>query len=77
MIGRDAGDLARLFGEPRLDIHEGAAHKLQYANDHCILDVYLYPPREGTEAVVTHIDTRTPEGEATDLAECVRALRRR
>jgi hypothetical protein len=77
VIGRDARDLQRLFGDPRLDIHEGPAHKLQYANDRCILDAYLYPPREGAEAVVTHVDTRTPDGEATDRAECIRALRRR
>ncbi len=77
VMGQDARDLQRLFGDPRLDIHEGAAHKLQYANDRCILDAYLYAPREGAEAVVTHIDTRTPDGEAVDRAECIRALRRR
>lgn len=77
MIGRDARDLQRLFGEPRLDIHEGPAHKLQFASDRCILDAYLYPPREGTEAVVTYIDARTADGEAADRAECIRALRRR
>lgn len=77
VIGRDARDLQRLFGDPRLDIHEGAAHKLQFANDRCILDAYLYAPREGAEAVVTHVDTRAPDGEVTDRAECVRALRTR
>ena len=77
VMGQDARDLQRLFGDPRLDIHEGAGHKLQYANDRCILDAYLYAPREGAEAVVTHVDTRTLDGEATDRAECIRALRRR
>ena len=77
VLGRDARDLARLFGEPRLDIQEGPAHKLQYAGARCILDAYLYAPRQGAEPVVTHIDTRTPDGEAVDRAECIRALRRR
>ncbi len=77
VLGRDARDLARLFGEPRLDIHEGPAHKLQYAGTACILDAYLYAPRPGAEPVVTHIDTRTQDGEAIDRAECIRALRRR
>ena len=77
VLGRDARDLARLFGEPRLDIREGPAHKLQYAGERCILDAYLYPPRQGAEPVVTHIDTRAPDGAAVDRAECIRALRRR
>ena len=77
VLGRDARDLARLFGEPRLDIREGPAHKLQYVGERCILDAYLYAPRQGAEPVVTHIDTRAPDGAAVDRAECIRALRRR
>lgn len=77
VLGRDARDLARLFGEARLDMREGPAHKLQFASDACVLDAYLYPPRDGAEPVVTHIDTRTPDGEATERAACISALRRR
>ncbi len=77
VLGRDARDLARLFGEARLDIREGPAHKLQYASERCILDAYLYAPRPGAEPVVTHIDTRAPDGEAIDRAACIRVLRRR
>lgn len=77
ILGRDARDLTRLFGEARLDIREGPAHKLQFAGTLCILDAYLYPPRQGAEPLVTHVDTRGVDGEAMDRAVCIQALRRR
>ena len=77
VMGRTAAQLTRDFGPPRLDVTEGPAHKLQYAGDRCVLDAYLYAPRAGAEPVVTHIDTRSPEG--TDVARdaCIATLPRR
>jgi hypothetical protein len=77
VIGRDAGDLFRMFGEARLDIREGVARKLQYRGEACVLDAYLYAPREGAEPVVTHVDTRDRNGEPVEREACIRALRRR
>lgn len=77
VIGRSARDLARLFGEARLDISEGPAHKLQFAGEACVLDAYLYPPRSGAEPVVTYVDARGPDGTPMERDDCVRALRRR
>lgn len=77
IIGRSARDLSRQFGTPRLDITEGAAHKLQFASDACVLDAYLYAPRAGVEPQVTHVDTRNPDGSDTDRAACIAALHRR
>lgn len=77
VIGRDAGDLGRMFGEARLDIREGPARKLQFRGEACVLDAYLYPPRDGAEPVVTHVDTRDRHGEQVDRETCIRALRRR
>lgn len=77
VIGRSARDLARLFGEARLDIAEGPAHKLQFAGEACVLDAYLYPPRSGAEPVVTYVDARGPDGTPMERDDCVRALRRR
>jgi hypothetical protein len=77
IIGRSARDLSRQFGTPRLDITEGAAHKLQFASDRCVLDAYLYAPRAGAEPQVTHVDTRSPDGSDTDRAACIAALQRR
>lgn len=77
VIGRSARDLARLFGEARLDIQEGPAHKLQFAGERCVLDAYLYPARSGAEPVVTHVDARAPDGSPVEREDCVRSLRRR
>lgn len=75
VMGADARGLRRLFGEPRLDIRDPAARKLQFANGQCILDAYLYPPAVGREPVVTHVDARTGTGTDMDWQACVRALR--
>jgi hypothetical protein len=77
VIGQNARALAALFGAPDLDAREGGARKLQFLGPVCVLDAYLYPPRAGAEPVVTHIDTRLPDGRDIDRASCVAALGRR
>lgn len=78
LMGRTAGQLAALFGQPALDVREGTARKLQFLNGRCVLDAYLYPGRNNrAEPVVTHVDTRLPDGRDTDRAGCAEALRRR
>jgi len=75
VMGADARGLLRLFGDPRLDIRDPAARKLQFANGQCILDTYLYAPAAGREPVVTHVDARTGAGAEMDWQACVRLLR--
>jgi hypothetical protein len=77
LLGRDAPALTRMFGAPRLDVQEGAAHKLQFSGDRCVLDAYLYAPRAGAAAVVTHVDARALDGSDVDRAACITALQRR
>ena len=77
VTGRTARALIALFGNPDLDVREGPARKLQFVGPICVLDAYLYPPRQGAEPVVTHIDARLPDGRDIDRASCVAALSRR
>ena len=77
VMGRSANALIALFGAPGLDAREGPARKLQFLGPVCVLDAYLYPRRRGDEPVVTHVDTRLPDGRDTDKASCVEALSRR
>lgn len=77
LIGRDRNALVAQFGQPRLDITEGPARKLQFTGTTCVLDAYLYPPQNGGEAVVTHVDARTLDGADTDSTACAGALARR
>ncbi|WP_033074390.1 hypothetical protein [Sphingopyxis sp. MWB1] len=76
LIGSSADAVGRMFGSPRLDIREGAGRKMQFSGTACTLDLYLYAPREGTAAVTTHVDARTPDGRDMDVNRCVEALRR-
>lgn len=75
VIGADARGLIRLFGEPRLDIRDPAARKLQFANGKCVLDTYLYSPEANREPIVTHADARTNTGADMDWNACARMLR--
>jgi hypothetical protein len=74
VIGRTAAMLTARFGAAALDIREGNARKLQFESASCILDAYLYPPADGREPIVTHIDARLPDGRDMDRASCVAAL---
>ena len=74
VMGRDARALEGQFGHPQLDIKEGNARKLQFASSICVLDLYLYPPAHGREAVATYVDARLPDGRDFDRASCVAAL---
>ena len=78
VLGATARALIGQFGTPDLDLREGPARKLQFLGPACVLDAYLYPPRNGRgEAVVTHVDARQPDGREMDRSSCVAALTRR
>ncbi len=76
VMGREANALVTLFGQPDADIREGNARKLQFTSNACVLDAYLYP-RGNAAPVVTHIDSRQPDGSPIDRASCIAALTRR
>lgn len=76
LIGHSAVMAMGLFGKPRLDISEGAGRKLQFAGAPCILDIYYYAPKQGSEPVATHVDARTPDGRDANIDSCINALRR-
>ena len=78
VIGAGVAQLQRQFGNPQLDIREGDARKLQFAGEACVLDVFLYPTRDGATPTATHVEARrASDGRNVDRAACVRALRRR
>lgn len=77
VVGATATALVARFGQPQLDLAEGSGRKLQFGSGICVLDAYLYPPRERGEPVVTHVDTRQRNGGPIDPASCVATLGRR
>ena len=77
VIEQDSAGLQRLFGPPRLEVREGDMRKMQFAGQPCVLDVFLYPLREGGEPVATHVEARrASDGAEVDRAACAQALRR-
>lgn len=77
VVGASRNQLERLFGEPRLDVWEGDARKLQFTGKACVLDVYLYPTTNSREPLATYIDARrASDGQDVDRAACVAALKR-
>ncbi len=51
--------------------------KLQFAGRSCVLDIFLYPLREGEEPVATWVEARrSSDGQEVDRASCVSSLRR-
>lgn len=75
IIGSEARSLIRSFGEPRLDIRDPAARKLQFSNGRCILDAYLYPSRARREPVVTYAEARRMDGTTMDVTACMDQLK--
>lgn len=76
VLGRNEGELVKLFGQPDADYREGPGRKLQFESQLCVLDAYLYP-KGRDEARVTYLDTRQPDGSPIDRASCVAAMTRR
>lgn len=75
--GRNADELLTLFGIPGLDVVDGPSRKLQFANDRCVVDAYLYAPRPGQTPVVSYAEARDRTGEAAEMIGCLAQLRRR
>lgn len=76
LTGLTAQELVGRFGNPALQVREGASVKLQFRGSRCVLDAYLYPSGSGSLRV-THVDTRLPSGGDMDQAACIFALRNR
>lgn len=76
VIGAGLTDVSRQFGDPRLDVWEGDARKLQFTGTACVLDVYFYPQGPGGALIATYVDARRTDGRDVDKAACVAALRR-
>jgi len=78
VIGAPAAALTSRFGQPRIDLAEGDARKLQFAGATCVLDIYLYPLSAAAEPTATHVAARLRQGGApADPAACLSEVERR
>ena len=74
LLGLSAGELVQRFGNPALQIREGAGLKLQFRRRGCVLDAYLYAGASGGVERVTHVDARYPTGADMNQQACIAAL---
>lgn len=78
VIGAGEAQLVRQFGQPRLNVWEGDARKLQFTGNACVLDVYLYPTTQSRDPLASYVDARrSSDGQDVDRAACVAALKAR
>ena len=78
VIGAPAAALTNRFGNPRIDLAEGDARKLQFAGPTCVLDIYLYPVAAAAEPTATHVAARLRQGGApADPGDCLREVEQR
>ena len=78
VIGSSQAELVRQFGQPRLDVWEGDARKLQFVGTACVFDVYLYPSVTGREPQASYVEARrASDGKDVDRVACISALRQR
>lgn len=75
VMGKDARALVQMFGSPVQDVREGAARKLQFASNDCVLDTYLYAPAEGKEPLVSFVAARVADGRDAERNSCISTLR--
>jgi hypothetical protein len=73
LIGLTGNELVSRFGNPALQVREGNSFKIQFRGSLCVLDAFLYPAA-GAQYRVTHVETRSRAGTATNQADCIRAL---
>ena len=77
VIGSPAPALTARFGNPRIDLAEGDARKLQFAGATCVLDIYLYPVAAAAEPTATHVAARLRQGGApADPGACIGEVER-
>ena len=77
MVGLTANDLISRFGQPTFQVKEGVGTKLQWSQNGCVLDAYLYPPENGHAGDrVTHVDSRQPSGADININACLDLMRR-
>ena len=72
LVGRGAGEIAELLGEPRLKRRDPPAELWQYRAERCVLDLFFYADADGRALTVAHVETRPRDASP---AECLRAIR--
>ncbi|RMD88347.1 MAG: hypothetical protein D6807_05985 [Alphaproteobacteria bacterium] len=74
VLGKDAAAVQAILGHPVLVRREDGVQVMQFANGHCVLDVFLYRHESDARFVARHLAARTPAGERLEPADCLALL---
>jgi hypothetical protein len=76
LIGLDHAAITDLLGQPKFRRADAPAELWRYRAGRCILDLFLYPPKDtpGGALAVTHIEARLRDGTPTPAPRCLDAV---
>ncbi len=72
LIGLPGEKIARVFGKPRRVRKESLVEVWQYADEDCILDLYLYPSQG--DLSVTFVEARDAAAIMAETESCANSL---
>lgn len=76
LLGRDAGEVAELLGDPSFRRRDKPAELWQFRGEACVLDLFLYPPATGGQHQVTHYGVRGRGQQTRTARDCFHDLLR-
>lgn len=76
LTGLGPAQLHELLGPPQFKRTDGSARLMQYRNDACVLDVFVYENRATGEARVQHVQARDHGLRGMSETTCLAALLR-
>jgi len=78
LMGADEARLHRLLGLPQFRRNDPPARLLRYRAEGCLLDLFLYPPKDGAKDGaghrVTHIQARGRDGMDRPAPPCLKTI---
>ena len=78
LMGADEARLHRLLGLPQFRRSDPPARLLRYRAEGCLLDLFLYPPKDGAKDGaghrVTHIQARGRDGMDRPAPPCLKTI---
>lgn len=74
LIGREPKVIQALLGPVSLKRWEGAVQVMQFANDHCVMDIYFYESAPGEAFEASYMNARLKDGSEISTDVCLAAL---
>ncbi|MFQ5348716.1 MAG: hypothetical protein ACE5ED_12925 [Rhodothalassiaceae bacterium] len=74
ILEKDATAVQAILGHPALVRREDGVQVMQFADGHCVLDVFLYRRQGDARFVARHLAARTPAGDSLEPADCLALL---